>query len=254
MDLHEKRQLDLADQMARVRVRARPWRSIIALVLAMLAWAVWFAAHDGWTSWRAPGNVTPKIVAAAAAAAFCLFAVIALLGLAGKASEVLAPRVGSGHASVVRYSILLIGGAAILVLTLELFRAPVGQLVLGGAVTGILIGIAAQQSLSNVFAGLVLLLSRPFSVGESIRLRSGALSGQFEGQVTEIGITYVRLETPDGPLHVPNSQVLAAVVGPVPAPARELTPTEAQPQAPLPAPAVQPLPAQHKPGPCPPAA
>lgn len=234
MDLHEKRQLDLADQMAKARVRARPWRSIIALVLAALAWAVWFAAHEGWSSWRAHGDVTPKIVTAAAAAAFCLFALVALLGLAGKAEQVLEPTVGSGHASVVRYSILLGGGAAILILALELFRAPVGQLVLGGAVTGILIGIAAQQSLANVFAGLVLLLSRPFSVGDSIRLRSGALAGQIEGRVTEIGITYVRLEAEDGPLHLPNSQVLAAAVGPVLTPPQELGPVPAQPQPPGP--------------------
>jgi small-conductance mechanosensitive channel len=234
VDLHEKRQLDLANQVARVRVRARPWRSIIALVMAGLAWAVWLAAHDGWSGWRTPGNVTPKIVTAAAAAAFCLFAVIALLGLAGKAREVLEPTVGSGHASVVRYSILLIGGATIFVLTLELLRFPVSQLVLGGAVTGILIGIAAQQSLANVFAGLVLLLSRPFSVGDTIRLRSGALAGQIEGQVTEIGITYVRLEAEDGPLHLPNSQVLAAAVGPVPRQPQELRPVPAQPQTPGP--------------------
>ena len=44
MDLHEKRQLDLAEHMARVnehvakaRAHARPWRSIIALVLAVAA-------------------------------------------------------------------------------------------------------------------------------------------------------------------------------------------------------------------------
>ena len=79
-----------------------------------------------------------------------------------------------------------------------------------------LIGIAAQQSLSNVFAGMVLLLSRPFRVGDPIQLRAGALGGQLQGVVTEIGITYIRLDTGDTVMSVPNSQVLAAAVGPIP--------------------------------------
>ena len=66
-----------------------------------------------------------------------------------------------------------------------------------------------------MFSALSLLLSRPFGVGDLIRLRSGALGGQLEGTVTEIGITYLRLETPDGVLHVPNAQVLAAATGPI---------------------------------------
>jgi len=79
----------------------------------------------------------------------------------------------------------------------------------------VLLGIAAQQSLSNLFAGLVLVMARPVSVGEQVLLWSGALGGKFRGTVTEIGITYVCLNTTDGPLHLPNSQVLTAAVAPL---------------------------------------
>jgi Mechanosensitive ion channel len=61
----------------------------------------------------------------------------------------------------------------------------------------------------------VLLLSRPFTVGDYIRLKSGALGGVTDGLVAEIGITYLRLGTEDGTLPLPNSQVLAAAVGPI---------------------------------------
>jgi hypothetical protein len=213
VDLQEKRQHDLAQQMAKVRKRARPWRSIIAAVLAVLAWLTTQSGRHGIIR-QTYGHVTGDIVAQSAAVAFCVLAVIAVLGLAGKTREVLQPRVGTAHAAVVRYAILLAGGTAVLLLTLDLSGVPVGQLALGGAVTGILLGIAGQQSLANVFAGLVLLLSRPFSVGDPIRLRSGALGGQLEGRVTEIGITYLKLDTGDGVLNVPNAQVLAAAVGP----------------------------------------
>ncbi len=214
MDLQEKRQYDLALQMAKVRRRARPWRSIIAAVLAVLAGMTSYSARHG-TIRQTYSHLTADIIAQSAAAAFCILAVIAVLGLAGKAQEVLRPSVGTAHAAVIRYAILLAGGSTVLLLTLDLSGVPVGQLALGGAATGILLGIAGQQSLANVFAGLVLLLSRPFGVGDLIRLRSGALGGQIEGTVTEIGITYLRLETPDGVLHVPNAQVLAAAAGPI---------------------------------------
>ena len=42
---------------------------------------------------------------------------------------------------------------------------------------------------------MVLLFARPFRVGDRVRFRAGALAGQLEGTVTDISITYVRLET-----------------------------------------------------------
>jgi hypothetical protein len=222
VDLHEKRQLDLAEHMARVneqvaraRAHTRPWRAIIALVLALIAAAVATQAGTQFRHWTDKGNYTPKLVAAACIGAFCVLAGVAIVGLARKAREVLTPAVGAGHAAVVRYTILLVGGVGTLLFALTLMKVPIGQLLVGGAVTTILLGIAAQQSLANVFAGLVLLLSRPFTVGDRIRLKSGALGGVTEGMVTEIGITYLRIDTEDGVLNLPNSQVLAAAVGPV---------------------------------------
>lgn len=225
MDLHEKRQLDLAEHMARVnqhmakaRTRARPWRSIIALVLAIAAGSVAALAGRMFKYWTGSGNYTPKLVAAVCIAAFLVFGASAVVGLAAKARDVLTPAVGSSHAAVVRYAILLVGGLTVLVLTISLCKVPIGQLLVGGAVTTILLGIAGQQSLANIFAGLVLLLSRPFAVGDYIRVKSGALGGVTDGMVTEIGITYLRLDTEDGPMNLPNSQVLAAATGPVPRP------------------------------------
>jgi hypothetical protein len=228
VDLHEKRQLDLAAHMARVnhqvaraKEQAKPWRSIIALVLAIVVAVVAAEADKGFQYWTGHGHYVYKVVAAASIAAFCLLTAVAVVGLAGKAREVLTPAVGSSHAGIVRYAILLAGGVTGLVVAMSLLKVPIGQLLVGGAVTTILLGIAGQQSLSNIFAGLVLLLSRPFTVGDYIRLKSGALGGVTEGLVTEIGITYLRLETEDGSLNLPNSQVLAAAVGPIAAPRRQ---------------------------------
>jgi small-conductance mechanosensitive channel len=128
--------------------------------------------------------------------------------------RILSIRIGLGHASVVRWVLTVAGYVIILFSVLGLLQVNVASLLLGGAVTGVVVGIAAQQSLGNVFAGVVLLLSRPFAVGDDIRLRSGALAGELNGKVTGMGLTYVALLTEDGPLSVPNAQVLAAAVGP----------------------------------------
>lgn len=220
MHLQDGPQLDLPAQVAKVKQKARPWKAIIALILAIAAAAVSSWAHRYFHDYFQSSNIQYQVIAAGCAAAFCVFASVATYGLSGKARSVLELRVGTAHAAVVRYFLLLIGGFTTLVVTLVLFDVPVSQLILGGALTSVFVGIAAQQALSNVFAGMVLLLARPFRVGDAIRLRAGALGdgGQLDGTVTEIGITYVRLDTGASIMAVPNSQVLNAVVGPQPQP------------------------------------
>ena len=212
MDLQEKRQLDLVKQAASVRARARPWRAIIFTVLAIAAACVSYAFGGHLKTLFEPGHLGNSIGAASAAVAFLVFATIAVVSVASRARETLQSVTGSAHAGVVRYVIVLLGAILTITVTLALLKVPVGQLLVGGAFATIIITIAGQQALSNIFAGLVLLLSRPFQVGDVILLRSGALSGQIEGTVTEIGITYLRLDTDNGLVLLPNSQVLAAAV------------------------------------------
>src|SRR5690242_20246984 len=84
------------------------------------------------------------------------------------------------------------------------------QLLVGGALTGVIVGIAAQQPLSNLFAGLVLLITRPLAVGQWVRIHSGALGGPLEGSVIEMGLIYTTLSTEHEILHIPNSGLLNA--------------------------------------------
>ena len=215
------RQLDLSAQVERVKRRTRPWRSIIALLLAIGAAVISHQArYDSPPIFSAKNHTTDQVIAWALAVAFLGFGSTATYSLAGKTRELLQPRAGTAHSAVAGYAILIVGAFATLVITLELFTVPVGQLVLGGALTSVFVGIAAQQALGNVFAGMVLLFARPFRVGDAIRLQAGALGGMLEGTVIDIGITYVRFEAEGRVMSIPNSQVLNAVVGPLP-PAHE---------------------------------
>jgi small-conductance mechanosensitive channel len=211
-------QIDLTATVKTVRRKTRPWKSIIALLLAIAAATISVQARQklGLFHDHEVTEVVRHIVWTGTAIAFCAFGCMATYGLASKVRQLIEPRVGASHAAIVRYTLLLIGGFTTLVTTFELFGVPIGQLILGGALTSVFVGIAAQQALSNVFAGLVLLFARPFLVGDEIRLRAGALGGQIEGVVTDIGVTYVRLHSGGSVVAIPNSQVLNAIVGPVP--------------------------------------
>jgi hypothetical protein len=149
------------------------------------------------------------------AIAFLVFALIYTFAFARWAQDVLERAIGAAYGAIVRYVMILAGISVVIVVALSLLGFRVAQLVVGGAVTGVLITIAAQQSLSNLFAGVMIQFAQPFRVGDQVRIRSGALAGTIEGTVTEFSITYVRLETEDGRILLPNSQVLAAAVSPL---------------------------------------
>ena len=210
------KQIDVSAQIERVKRRTRPWKSIIALLLAIAAAVISHRASHGRSTFLQTSDRTNQFITYGTAVLFLVFGSTATYGLAGKSRELLEPKAGQAHAAIVRYAILLVGAFTTLVITLVLFGVPVSQLVVGGALTTVFVSIAAQQALSNVFAGLVLVFARPFKVGDAIRLRAGALGGTLDGIVSDIGITYVRFNVDGSVMSVPNSQVLNAVVGPIP--------------------------------------
>jgi small-conductance mechanosensitive channel len=215
MDLQERRQLDMASAMTKVRARARPWRSIAALILAIAgALAAEFsgATYRSFTVPGAPGSHVAKIVWLCGLVAFFVLGMVAAIGLSAWARSGLQPLVGQAHAGIVRYVLLLAGVFTIGTISLYLLGVKPDKLLVGGAITGVLLGIAAQQSLANLFAGLVLLFASPFRVGDHVRFRAGALSGEIEGVVTDLSLSYVRLETAQGQMLLPNAQALAAAV------------------------------------------
>ena len=86
-------------------------------------------------------------------------------------------------------------------------------LVVGGAFTAVVVGLAAQQTLGNLIAGTVLLTARPFRVGERVRLQGAP--GKIEGQVSTLGLLYTTFADGDDQILVPNSVVLASALTPL---------------------------------------
>jgi small-conductance mechanosensitive channel len=86
-------------------------------------------------------------------------------------------------------------------------------LLVGGALTGVIVGIAAQASLSNVIAGVVILFARPYSAGMYVTVRTTVFGGvEYSGQVWEVGLFYTTLQSSGKNIRIPNSTIVTAVV------------------------------------------
>jgi small-conductance mechanosensitive channel len=217
MDRRDRHQLDVSARVQKVRARARPWRSILALVVAVAGGiAAETSGVSGLAGLHSAGQ-THRLVYLCGLGVFFVLGLAAALGLSTRVQSTSQALIGQAHAGVLRYAMVLIGVFAVLTFSLAIARIDVRQLLVSGAVIGVLLGIAAQQSLANLFAGLVLLFAHPFRVGSHVRFRAGALGGEMEGLVTDVGLAYVRLQTDEGPVLLPNAQALAAAVLTVPA-------------------------------------
>jgi small-conductance mechanosensitive channel len=74
-------------------------------------------------------------------------------------------------------------------------------------VGGLLVGMAARQTLGAVLAGFVLMFSRPFEVGDWVSV------AEYEGTVTEISILSTRLRSFDGEtVTIPNDEVRSGAI------------------------------------------
>ncbi|MGQ4555016.1 mechanosensitive ion channel domain-containing protein [Halobellus sp. GM3] len=89
-----------------------------------------------------------------------------------------------------------------LLIILSLWRVNIGGILVGAGFLGIVVGMAARQTLGALIAGFVLMFSRPFEIGDWIQV------GEYEGIVTDITIVNTRVQTFDGEyVMVPNDVV-----------------------------------------------
>jgi small-conductance mechanosensitive channel len=188
------------------RSRPRYERGIAALIVSFAAVVLASTLSASLTDHR-------LVVDACGLVCLC-FGVIGTRLVAEETVRLARIRAGNALSGPLRVTVLLVGYGVVGLLTLDLLRVPLGHLLVGGAITGVVLGIAAQQALGNLFAGLVLLFTRPYVVGERVLVRSGALNGPLEGTITAIGLLYTTLQMDQGPTNIPNSALLASAVGP----------------------------------------
>jgi small-conductance mechanosensitive channel len=134
-------------------------------------------------------------------------------------SPTLFKRLDPATAGTVSFLIrLMVLGLALLV-ALRTAGLDPRTLAVGGAFTAVVLGLAAQNTLGNVLAGVLLLSARPFRVGDRVRFQAGGLAGQVEGVVMSLGLLYVTLAQGEDTIMIPNNVAMGAAVVPLREPA-----------------------------------
>ena len=83
----------------------------------------------------------------------------------------------------------------------------VGALIAGLGIGGLALAMAAKDSVSNIFGGVMIFTDKPFKVGDRIKING------FDGTITEVGIRTSRMRTLEGRLvTIPNSQFTGNMV------------------------------------------
>jgi small conductance mechanosensitive channel len=131
------------------------------------------------------------------------------------AAPTLFRRMDPATAGTTGFLIRLVTLGITLLIALRVAGVHPTTLVAGSAFTAVVFGLAAQQTLGNLIAGMVLLSARPFRVGERVRLQAGAIAGRAEGVVSSLGLLYTTLARGEDRIMIPNNVVLASAIVPL---------------------------------------
>ena len=105
----------------------------------------------------------------------------------------------------VRFVIITLG----VVLALSELGINVTPLLAGAGVMGLALSLAAKDTLSNLIAGVLLIVDRPFQVGDRIELWTAPNETGSWGDVIEIGLRATKIRNPDNlVIVVPNNQIM----------------------------------------------
>lgn len=192
----------------------RPWGGLLVALLVIAATLVVYYNRDEWLG----GNA--DWVKVGTALVLAVVGSIAVHWLVKSASPRLFRRLSPATAGTLGFLVRLFAMSIVVLLALRVAGVKASTLALGGTITAVVLGLAAQQSLSGIFAGLVLQSTRPFRVGERVRLVGGMLAGSLEGTVSSLGLFYTTLAQGADRIQVPNSVMINLAVVPLREPQR----------------------------------
>jgi small-conductance mechanosensitive channel len=205
---HAWHSLGLGDELAPRFSKRQLGGLLVALLILAGTLVVYYNRRHiapGYAEWIRYGTVVILVIVGSAATHW----------LARGLSPRLYRRLDPATAGTTGFVIRLLATAGVVILALRIAGVTASTLAVGGAFTAVLLGLAAQQALGGIFAGIVLQSTRPFRVGERVRLVGGALAGSLEGTVSSLGLFYTTLSQGADRLMVPNNVLLGLVVVPL---------------------------------------
>jgi small-conductance mechanosensitive channel len=99
--------------------------------------------------------------------------------------------------------------ATAVILALDVLGVNVMPFIAGAGVAGIAIGFAAKDTLSNLIAGVLLIIDRPFEIGDRIEVWSAPTGSATWGDVIDIGLRATKIKTTDHIIIIiPNNEIM----------------------------------------------
>ena len=139
--------------------------------------------------------------------------------------RIVGPTLGITRAQGVKNLLQVIAAIILVAFIFAMFGVNLTAALIGAGFLGIVLGLAAQQVLGNIFAGLSLLASKPFEIGDRVKLATSSygLTGStyahesepsgFTGVVQDVGIFFTHVLLDNGvPAVFPNSVVIGAMI------------------------------------------
>ena len=95
------------------------------------------------------------------------------------------------------------------IIALDVLGVNVIPFVAGAGVMGVAVGFAAKDTLSNLIAGILLIIDRPFEIGDRIEVWSAPAGSSSWGDVIDIGLRATRIKTTDNiVVIIPNNEIM----------------------------------------------
>ena len=102
---------------------------------------------------------------------------------------------------------IVIWSVALYIVIAGILAPPFETIITIAASIGIAVGFASQDILRNIFGGIMIILDRPFQVGDKIQV------GDHYGEVLSIGLRSSRVVTPDDSVvSIPNGELMNRAV------------------------------------------
>jgi small conductance mechanosensitive channel len=121
----------------------------------------------------------------------------------------LAPEVATRYRVLRRtiFTTIVFVGVLSALLVIPQVRAVAGGILASSAVLGLVIGFAAQRTIGNFVAGILIAFTQPLRLGDRVEV------GGVTGVVEEIGLTYTWIRTPENDrLVVPNEKLASDTI------------------------------------------
>ena len=133
--------------------------------------------------------------------------------------------ISEANAGILKFVINLLVYSALAIILISVLGINVTNILLGATFLGVVLGLASQTLLSNLFAGIVILFAKPFKIGDRITIvtwqwalspstyQHEALKPGYTGVVKDINLLFTHIKEDNGmDLRAPNNVLMSSLV------------------------------------------